>query len=65
VEKFIVSESLQINELLIEVLYKKYYDTMENGLVLDYDDVIEKEPLEISKKRKQHFEVILSINNLM
>jgi hypothetical protein len=65
VQKFIVSESLQINELLIEVLYKKYYDTMENGLVLDYDDVIEKEPLEISKKRKQHFEVILSINNLM
>jgi hypothetical protein len=61
VQKFIVSESLQINELLIEVLYKKYYDTMENGLVLDYDDVIEKEPLEISKKRKQHFEVILII----
>lgn len=62
-QKFLVSESLQTYEPLMEVLYKKYYDTMESGLSLEYEDVIENEFLEISKKRKQHLEVILSINH--
>ncbi len=35
---------------------------MGNGHVLDYDDVVENELLDISKKRQQHIEVILSIN---
>ncbi|WP_141603544.1 hypothetical protein [Terrilactibacillus laevilacticus] len=52
------------NELLMEVLYKKYYDTMENDHVID-EDVLEDEYLEISKKRRQHLEVILSLQHLM
>jgi hypothetical protein len=67
-QKFFVSEALQKNELLMEVLYRKYYDTMENGHVLDYEDVFEEEYLEIleiSKKRRQHLEVILSIHHLL
>ncbi len=34
---------------------------MENGHVLDYDDVIENELLDLSKKRQQHIEVILAM----
>ncbi len=48
----------------MEVLYKKYYDTMENDHVID-EDVLEDEYLEISKKRRQHLEVILSLQHLM
>lgn len=39
--------------------------TMENGHVLEYEDVIEDEYFEISKKRRQHLEVILSIHHLL
>ncbi len=32
----------------MEVLYKKYYETLENGHVLDSEEVMEEENLEIS-----------------
>lgn len=64
-QRFRVSQALQKDKLLMEVLYNKYYDTMENGHVIEYDDVFEDEYVKISKKRKQHLEVILSIHHLM
>jgi hypothetical protein len=57
----LIEEFLDKNEALIDVLLKKYDESMENGHVLDYDDVVENELLEISKKRKQHIEVILTL----
>lgn len=62
--KFLVDKSMQENEALIDVLYKKYYESIENEHSIDYDDVLENESLEISKKREQHIEVILSLKNL-
>ncbi|MBS4193232.1 hypothetical protein KHA94_24380 [Bacillus sp. FJAT-49705] len=56
---------MQENEALMDVLFKKYYESIENGHSLDYDDVLENETLEISKKRQQHIEVILSIKYLV
>ncbi|MBM4764981.1 hypothetical protein [Bacillus sp. B15-48] len=64
-QNFIVVESMQMTSPLMEVLFKKYHETLENGLVLDYEEIVENEFLDLSKKRKQHLEVILSMNNLM
>ncbi|MDR7077273.1 hypothetical protein J2Y03_002297 [Neobacillus niacini] len=64
-QKFIVSEALQKGEILMEVLYKKYEETMENGHVLDYEDGVEEEYLEISKKRRQFLGVIVAIQQVM
>jgi hypothetical protein len=36
---------------------------MESGHVFDYEELIDKENLEISKKRRQHLEVILSLQH--
>ncbi|MTT30421.1 hypothetical protein GMB86_00140 [Terrilactibacillus sp. BCM23-1] len=63
-QKFFISEALQKNKVLMEVLYKKYYDTMENGYTLDYEEVLEDGSLKISKKRRQHLDVILSLQHL-
>jgi hypothetical protein len=63
-QKFNVSKELQKSEIVMEVLYKKYYETMENGHVLDYEDMMDEEYLEISKKRRQFLEVVLSIQQL-
>ncbi len=62
--KFFVSEKLQKNELVMDVLYKKYYETMDNNLTFDYEDLIYDENVEISKKRRQHLEVISSMHHL-
>ena len=64
-EKFVAPSSLQKDEILIDVLYKKYYETLESGHVLDYEEMMDEENLKISKKRRQHLEVILSIQYLM
>ncbi len=40
-------KSLQMDGALMEILYKKYYETMENGHVLVYDDVLENEFLDV------------------
>jgi hypothetical protein len=61
-QKFTVSNALQKSEIVMEVLYKKYDETMENGHVLDYEDLMDEEYLEISKKRRQFLEVVLSIH---
>jgi hypothetical protein len=63
-QKFNVSKELQKSEIVMEVLYKKYYETMENGHVLDFEDMMDEEYLEISKKRRQFLEVVLSIQQL-
>lgn len=52
-QKFFVSEKLQKSEVLMEVLYKKYYDTMDNGHSFDYEELVYDEFIELSKKRKQ------------
>jgi hypothetical protein len=52
-KKFKVSEALQKSELLMDVLYKKYYETLENGHGIDCEEVMEEEYLEISKKHLQ------------
>lgn len=64
-QKFVVDESLQMKEALLEVLFKKYYETMDSGHTMDYNDILENESVEISKKRKQHLEVIASLRNLV
>ncbi|TFJ92751.1 hypothetical protein [Lentibacillus salicampi] len=66
IQKFASAEFLQVNDALQEVLFKKYDETMENGLILDYDDVMENEEhLDISKKRRQYLEVIVSLKTLV
>lgn len=65
VQKFVVEEPLPINQAFMEVLYKKYYESMESGHVIDYEDVLVDGVEDISKKRKQHLEVILSLKNLI
>lgn len=63
-QKFLVSEKLQKSEVVMEVLYKKYYDTMDNNQSFDYEELIYDEYVEISKKRRQYFEVISAIQHL-
>jgi hypothetical protein len=63
-QKFLVSEKLQKSEVVMEVLCKKYYDTMDNGHSFDYEELKYDEFVEISKKRRQHLEVISSIQHL-
>jgi hypothetical protein len=65
-QKFLVLKSSQLEEPLLEVLYIKFYHTLEAELSYDYEDFIfENEFIELSKKRKQHLEVILSIRQLI
>lgn len=64
-QKFIVSEALQKNDIVMEVLYKNYYETIENGYVVVYEDGMEEDDLEISKKRRQFLEVIEAIQQFM
>lgn len=64
-QKFLIDESLQKYGALMDVLYKKYYESMENGHSLDYEEIVENELLEISKKRQQHIELILAIDDLV
>jgi hypothetical protein len=63
-KKFTVSNALQKSEIVMEVLNEKYYEIMENGHVLDYEDIMDEEYLDISKKRRQFLEVVLSIQQL-
>lgn len=63
-QTFKVDESLERNEALLEVLYKKYFESMENGHAVD-DDVLEQDLLDLSKKRQQHIEVILALKQLV
>ncbi|MCM3363615.1 MULTISPECIES: hypothetical protein [Niallia] len=63
-QKFLVSEKLQKNEAVMDVLYKKYYDTMDSNQSFDYEELIYEEYVEISKKRRQFLEVISSIHHL-
>jgi len=66
VEKFRLADFSQKNhDALQEVLHKKHYETMENGHVVDYEEVAENETLDISKKRQQYLEVILSIDHYL
>ncbi|MDL4842495.1 hypothetical protein [Aquibacillus rhizosphaerae] len=62
-QKFFFAESLTLAGLFLEILYKKYNETMENGQTFDYDELLENDSI-ISKKRKQHLKVIFSINNI-
>lgn len=63
-QKFLVSEKLQKSEVVMDVLYKKYYDTMDSNQSYDYEELIYDEYAEISKKRRQYLEVISSIHHL-
>jgi hypothetical protein len=63
-QKFLVSEKLPKSEVVMEVLCKKYYDTMDNGHSFDYEELKYDEFVEISKKRRQHLELISSIQHL-
>ena len=55
-QKFFIDESLQMNEALLDVLYKKYYDTLESDLTVDYSEwEVGEEFVEVSKKRKQQW----------
>lgn len=62
--EFAVSKALQKDKVLIEVLYKKYYDTIDNNLSLEYDEVMHDENIELSKKQRQYLEVIYAIHHL-
>ncbi|WP_138418314.1 hypothetical protein [Aquibacillus sediminis] len=64
-QKFLVEESLHSYDALMEVLFKKYYETIGSENVLDYEIFIEDSSLDISKKRRQHLEVIDSMNHLV
>ena len=64
-QKFLVDKTLKKNEAFMDVLVKKYYECINNRHVVDCDDELERELLVRSKKRQQHIEVILSINNLV
>lgn len=46
------------------MLYKKYYDTLNNNQSYEFEELIYDEYVEISKKHKQHLEVLLSIHHL-
>ncbi|WP_062105436.1 hypothetical protein [Bacillus niameyensis] len=63
-QKFLASEKLQKSEVVMDVLYKKYYDTMDSNQSFDYEELIYDEYVEISKKRRQYLEVISSIHHL-
>lgn len=63
-QKFLVSEKLLKSEVVMDVLCKKYYDTMDNGHSFEYEELIYDEYVEISKKRRQHLEVISYIHHL-
>ncbi|MDQ1002735.1 hypothetical protein QFZ28_003135 [Neobacillus niacini] len=56
--------SKAIRNCMIVYLCKKYYETMDNGHSFDYEELIYNEYVEISKKRRQHLELILSIQHL-
>ena len=63
-QKFLVSEKLQKSKVVIDVLYKKYNDTLDSNQSFDYEELMYDEYVEISKKRRQHLEVISSIHHL-
>lgn len=63
-QKILVSEKLQKSDVVMEVICKKYYDSMYNNQSFDYEDLIYGDYGEISKKRRQHLEVISSIQHL-
>ena len=63
-QKFLLDESLPTNKVFLDVLFKKYIETMESENILDYNDILENDYVEISKKRKQHIKVIASLKNL-
>jgi len=63
-QKFHLSEKLQKSEVVMDVLYKKYYDTMEYNQSFDLEEWRYDEYIEISKKRRQHLDVISSIQLL-
>ncbi|MEH6908553.1 hypothetical protein [Neobacillus drentensis] len=60
-----ISDTLQKNEIVMDVLYKKYEETWESCHVLEYEEQMDGEHLEISKNRRQHLEVILTLQHLM
>lgn len=63
-QKFLLDESLPTNKVFLDVLFKKYIETMESENILEYNDILENDYVEISKKRKQHIKVIASLKNL-
>lgn len=63
-EKFFVSEKLQKSNVLMDVLYKKYYETMDNDNCFDYEELLYDEYIDISKKRRQYIEVVSCIQQL-
>ena len=63
-QHFVIDETFLMSEPLLEVLYNKYYDTMENGNAVEYDDILVYDVDAVSNKSQKHVEVILSLNNL-
>ncbi|AIF45529.1 hypothetical protein X953_15635 [Virgibacillus sp. SK37] len=59
-----VSELLQLNESAFEVLLDKYYGSIEQGNILEYEEVLEYDLGGIAKKKQKYLEAILSMNNL-
>ncbi|WP_226036792.1 hypothetical protein [Aquibacillus saliphilus] len=64
-KRFQLEDSLLPSQPLLEVLFKNFYEVMECGFIVDYDDFyLEEECLDIPKNRRLHLEVIASIKNL-
>lgn len=63
-QKFLLSKKLQKSEVVMDVLNKKYYETMDGNQSFDYDEPIYDDSVKISKKRRQYLEVILTIYHL-
>lgn len=60
---FVIDESMEVNQPLIDVLCKKYYEALQNSHILLYEELIYGSA-EVSKSRQKHFEVIRSLNHL-
>jgi hypothetical protein len=65
-QDFFVEEALYEYAPLLEVLSNKYYDALENGLAIEYEELMwgEAPESQLTKKRKKYLELIFSINNL-
>jgi len=64
-QKFVVDEFFQMKKAFLDVLWKKYYETIDSGHTVDYNDILGEDYTEISKNRKQHLEVIMSLKSLV
>jgi tRNA splicing ligase len=63
-QKFHVSDKLQKSEAVMDVLYQKYYQTIDSDQCFDYEELMYDENVELSKKRKQYMEVISFIRQM-